>query len=102
MQQPKTLSLKLGGAPTIESARSEAAIVQPPPLIEFFTGMVGLSSKIVALIGGIYLATYLPVIMAGVKMMSTGMSQAGPQTAPAVPARQPLNQGARPCNWGNS
>ena len=75
MQQPKTLSLKLGGAPTIESARSEAAIVQPPPLIEFFTGMVGLLSKIVtvALIAGIYLATYLPVIMAGIKMMSSGM-----------------------------
>jgi pilus retraction protein PilT len=30
--QPKTLSLKLGGAPTIEPARSEAAVVQPPPL----------------------------------------------------------------------
>ena len=33
MHQPKTLSLKLGSAPTIEPARgSEAAIVQPPPL----------------------------------------------------------------------
>jgi type II secretory pathway component PulF len=43
--------------------------------IEFFTGMVGLLSKIVtvALIGGIYLASYLPIIMAGVKMMSSGM-----------------------------
>jgi hypothetical protein len=30
--QPKTLSLKLGSAPTIEPARSAAAIVQPPPL----------------------------------------------------------------------
>jgi twitching motility protein PilT len=30
--QPKTLSLKLGSAPTMEPARSEAAIVQPPPL----------------------------------------------------------------------
>jgi len=30
--QPKTLSLKLGSAPTIEPARSEAATVQPPPL----------------------------------------------------------------------
>jgi hypothetical protein len=30
--QPKTLSLKLGSAPTIEPARPEAAIVQPPPL----------------------------------------------------------------------
>jgi twitching motility protein PilT len=30
--QPKTLSLKLGSAPTIEPVRSEAAIVQPPPL----------------------------------------------------------------------
>jgi type IV pilus assembly protein PilC len=43
--------------------------------IEFFTGMVGLLSKIVtlALIGGIYLATYLPIIMAGIKMMQSGM-----------------------------
>jgi len=43
--------------------------------IEFFTGMVGLLSKIVtvALIGGIYLATYLPIIFAGIKMMSSGM-----------------------------
>jgi hypothetical protein len=30
--QPKTLSLKLGGPATMEPARSEAAIVQPPPL----------------------------------------------------------------------
>jgi hypothetical protein len=30
--QPKGLSLELGSAPTIEPARSEAAIVQPPPL----------------------------------------------------------------------
>jgi type IV pilus assembly protein PilC len=43
--------------------------------IEFFTGMVGLLSKIitVALIGGIYLASYLPIISAGVKMMNAGM-----------------------------
>jgi type IV pilus assembly protein PilC len=43
--------------------------------IEFFTGLVGFLSKVVtvALIGGIYLATYLPVIMAGIKMMSSGM-----------------------------
>jgi type II secretory pathway component PulF len=43
--------------------------------IEFFTGLVGLLSKVVtvALIGGIYLGTYLPIIMAGVKMMSSGM-----------------------------
>jgi type II secretory pathway component PulF len=43
--------------------------------IEFFTGMVGLLSKIftLALIAGIYLATYLPVIMAGIKMMASGM-----------------------------
>jgi type II secretory pathway component PulF len=42
--------------------------------IEFFTGLVGLLSKIVtvALIGGIYLASYLPIIMAGIKMMSAG------------------------------
>jgi type IV pilus assembly protein PilC len=43
--------------------------------IEFFTGLVGLLSKVVtvALIAGIYLGTYLPIIMAGVKMMSSGM-----------------------------
>jgi type IV pilus assembly protein PilC len=43
--------------------------------IEFFTGMVGLLSKIItlALIAGIYLATYLPIIFAGVKMMQSGM-----------------------------
>ena len=43
--------------------------------IEFFTGLVGLLSKFVtlALIGGIYLATYLPIIFAGIKMMSSGM-----------------------------
>jgi twitching motility protein PilT len=34
--QPRTLSLKLGGAPTIEPVRSEAAIVQPPPLPHWF------------------------------------------------------------------
>jgi type II secretory pathway component PulF len=43
--------------------------------IELFTGLVGLFSKVatLALIAGIYLATYLPIIMAGVKMMSSGM-----------------------------
>ncbi len=43
--------------------------------IEFFTGLIGLLSKVftVALIAGIYLGTYLPIIMAGVKMMSSGM-----------------------------
>jgi type IV pilus assembly protein PilC len=43
--------------------------------IEFFTGFVGLLSKVatVTLIAGIYLGTYLPIIMAGVKMMSSGM-----------------------------
>jgi type IV pilus assembly protein PilC len=41
--------------------------------IEFFTGLVGLLSKVVtvAIIGGIYLGTYLPIIMAGIKMMSS-------------------------------
>jgi type II secretory pathway component PulF len=41
--------------------------------IEFFTGLVGLVSKVftVSIIAGIYLGTYLPVIMAGVKMMSS-------------------------------
>jgi type II secretory pathway component PulF len=43
--------------------------------IEFFTGLVGLVSKIVtvSVIGAIYLGSYLPIIMAGVKMMSSGM-----------------------------
>ena len=43
--------------------------------IELFTGLVGLFSKVgtVAIIAGIYLATYLPIIMAGMKMMSSGM-----------------------------
>jgi type II secretory pathway component PulF len=43
--------------------------------IEFFTGFVGLVSKVatVTLIAGIYLGTYLPIIMAGVKMMGGGM-----------------------------
>jgi type II secretory pathway component PulF len=43
--------------------------------IEFFTGLVGTVSKIVAVsvIGGIYLGSYLPIIMAGIKMMSSGM-----------------------------
>jgi type II secretory pathway component PulF len=41
--------------------------------IEFFTGLVGLVSKVVTvtIIAGIYLGTYLPIIMAGVKMMSS-------------------------------
>jgi type IV pilus assembly protein PilC len=43
--------------------------------IEIFTGLVGVLSKVgtVTIIGGIYLSTYLPIIMAGVKMMSSGM-----------------------------
>jgi type IV pilus assembly protein PilC len=44
--------------------------------IEFFTGLVGLVSKVVtvSIIAGVYLGTYLPIIMAGVKMMgSSGM-----------------------------
>jgi type II secretory pathway component PulF len=41
--------------------------------IEFFTGLVGLISKVltVSIIAGVYLGTYLPIIMAGVKMMSS-------------------------------
>jgi type IV pilus assembly protein PilC len=41
--------------------------------IEFFTGLVGLVSKVVtvSIIAGVYLGTYLPIIMAGVKMMSS-------------------------------
>ena len=40
--------------------------------IEFFTGMVGVVSKIVTvtIIGGIYIGTYMPIVMAGPKMMS--------------------------------
>jgi type II secretory pathway component PulF len=43
--------------------------------IEFFTGFIGLVSKIatVSLIAFIYIGTYLPIIMAGVKMMSSAM-----------------------------
>ena len=43
--------------------------------IELFTGLIGLLSKAgtVTIIAGIYLATYLPIIMAGMKMMSAGM-----------------------------
>ncbi|MBV8274621.1 MAG: type II secretion system F family protein, partial [Verrucomicrobia bacterium] len=39
--------------------------------IEFFTGLVGLVSKVatVSIIAGIYIGTYLPIVMAGVKMM---------------------------------
>jgi type II secretory pathway component PulF len=42
--------------------------------IELFTGMIGLLSKLVtvAVIGGIYIGTYLPIIMAGPKMMNSG------------------------------
>jgi type IV pilus assembly protein PilC len=41
--------------------------------IEVFTGLVGLVSKVltVSIIAGVYLGTYLPIIMAGVKMMSS-------------------------------
>jgi len=41
--------------------------------IEFFTGLIGLVSKVltVSVIAGVYLGTYLPIIMAGVKMMSS-------------------------------
>jgi type II secretory pathway component PulF len=43
--------------------------------IDFFTGLVGLISKIVTvtIIAGVYLGTYMPIIMAGVKMMSSSM-----------------------------
>ena len=43
--------------------------------IELFTGLVGFVSKIVtvSIIAGVYLGTYLPIIMAGVKMMDSGM-----------------------------
>jgi type II secretory pathway component PulF len=43
--------------------------------IEFFTGLVGTVSKVVtvSVIGAIYLGSYLPIIMAGIKMMSSGM-----------------------------
>ena len=42
--------------------------------IEFFTGLVGVVSKIatVSVIGAIYLGSYLPIIMAGIKMMNSG------------------------------
>src|SRR5260221_5873778 len=45
--------------------------------IEFFTGLVGLLSKVVTvlIIAGIYLGTYLPIIMAGIKMMESRMSR---------------------------
>ena len=43
--------------------------------IELFTGFVGVVSKVltVSIIGAVYLGTYLPIIMAGVKMMENGM-----------------------------
>ena len=42
--------------------------------IEFFTGFVGVASKVVtvSVIGAIYLGSYLPIIMAGIKMMGSG------------------------------
>jgi len=41
--------------------------------IEFFTGLVGILSKIVtvSIIAGIYIGTYMPIVMAGPKMMSS-------------------------------
>jgi len=41
--------------------------------IEFFTGLVGVVSKIVtvSIIAGIYIGTYMPIVMAGPKMMSS-------------------------------
>jgi type II secretory pathway component PulF len=42
--------------------------------IEFFTGFVGVASKIltVSVIAMIYIGTYMPIIMAGPKMMNSG------------------------------
>jgi type II secretory pathway component PulF len=42
--------------------------------IEFFTGFVGVASKIltVSVIAGIYIGTYMPIILAGPKMMNSG------------------------------
>ena len=42
--------------------------------IEFFTGFVGVASKIltVSVIAMIYIGTYMPIILAGPKMMSSG------------------------------
>jgi type II secretory pathway component PulF len=42
--------------------------------IEFFTGFVGVSSKIltVSVIAMIYIGTYMPIILAGPKMMNSG------------------------------
>lgn len=42
--------------------------------IEFFTGFVGVASKIltVSVIGMIYIGTYMPIILAGPKMMNSG------------------------------
>jgi type II secretory pathway component PulF len=43
--------------------------------IEFFTAFIGVVSKVVtvSIIGAVYLGTYLPIIMAGVKMMESGL-----------------------------
>jgi type II secretory pathway component PulF len=43
--------------------------------IELFTGLIGVVSKVVtvSIIGTVYLGTYLPIIMAGVKMMNSGL-----------------------------
>jgi type IV pilus assembly protein PilC len=42
--------------------------------IEYFTGFVGVASKIltVSVIAGIYIGTYMPIILAGPKMMNSG------------------------------
>src|SRR5258708_1360247 len=42
--------------------------------IDFFTGFVGVASKIltVSVIGMIYIGTYMPIILAGPKMMNSG------------------------------
>ena len=42
--------------------------------IEFFTGFVGVASKIltVSVIAMIYIGTYMPIILAGPKMMNSG------------------------------
>ncbi len=42
--------------------------------IEFFTGFVGVASKIltVSVIAMIYIGTYMPIVLAGPKMMNSG------------------------------
>src|SRR3984957_11175910 len=42
--------------------------------IEFFTGFVGIASKVltVSINGMIYIATYIPIVLAGPKMMNSG------------------------------